>query len=177
MHGARTGHKRAPALRTTSSFLPVLLSCLIGCAGYSDVGPPSVTPRAPNVISLDPQDWYILYSAGMPRHPSDDSEGAWSFEFPNAGGHVNYLQTPFNSTNDPRECRDHVQSREQCGAVFDCRSCRSPSCHYAPVFRATGRRPNGPERALVGTREPLQSRLRRWPATDNHRGAYIRSMD
>jgi len=55
------------------------------------------------MVSLDPQDWYIYYSAGMPPHPSADAEGAWSFELPSAegGGHVNYVQTPFNATTTP----------------------------------------------------------------------------
>jgi len=54
----------------------------------------------PNGVSLDPQLWYILNSAGVPLHPSADSEGAWSFKFPSseAGGHVNYVVTPFNTT-------------------------------------------------------------------------------
>jgi len=74
-----------------------LVSCLAGCA---IVGPPSIQPREANVVSLDPQDWYIFYSSNMPYHPSADPSGAWSFEFPRAesGGHVNYVQTPFNAT-------------------------------------------------------------------------------
>jgi len=77
------------------------LLALAGCAlTASSGGPPQVGPQAPNVVSLDPNQWYILYSAGMPRHPSADPAGAWSFEFPNhsTGGHVNYVETPFNAT-------------------------------------------------------------------------------
>ncbi|HLW97921.1 MAG TPA: hypothetical protein VKR82_04695 [Candidatus Acidoferrales bacterium] len=78
-----------------------LLSYLTGC-GYT--APPDIRPREPNVISLDPQDWYIFYSAGLAPHPSPDSEGAWSFQFPSSetGGHVNYVQTPFNATTTPQ---------------------------------------------------------------------------
>jgi hypothetical protein len=52
------------------------------------------------VVSLTPQDWYIYYSEGVPSNPSEDGAGAWSLEIPNskANGHVNYIQTPFNST-------------------------------------------------------------------------------
>lgn len=78
------------------------LISLPGCAGLvgSSSGPPDVKPQAPNVVSLDPSQWYIFYSAKMPAHPSSDSAGAWSFDFPNYsdGGHVNYVETPFNST-------------------------------------------------------------------------------
>jgi hypothetical protein len=75
-----------------------LLSCLMGC-GPAFTAPPNVRPQEANVASLDPQSWYIYYSAGMPPNPPADIEGAWSFEFPSSetGGHVNYVQTPFNA--------------------------------------------------------------------------------
>ncbi len=75
----------------------VSLSCIAGCG----IGPPpNIPPREANVASLNPHDWYIFYSAGLPSHPTADPTGAWSFEFPNAefGGHVGYVQTPFNAT-------------------------------------------------------------------------------
>jgi len=83
------------------AFAVWLSSSLLGCALTDPPGgPPHASPQAPNVVSLDPSQWYILYSAGMPAHPSADSAGAWSFEFPShsSGGHVNYVETPFNST-------------------------------------------------------------------------------
>jgi hypothetical protein len=40
-------------------------------------------------------------SAGMPSHPSADPAGAWRSEIPEAGGHVNYMQTPFRATATP----------------------------------------------------------------------------
>src|ERR1700722_12065488 len=61
-----------------------LLGCLMGC-GYlasQDTGPPNIRPQEPNVVSLNPDNWYILYSSGMPPNPSSDIPGAWSFEFP-----------------------------------------------------------------------------------------------
>lgn len=81
------------------AFTLILLICSLGCAGYS-IGPPSVPPSQPNVISLDPRDWYILYSAGMAAHPSPNAAGVWSFPFPSAG-HVNYIQTPFTAATIP----------------------------------------------------------------------------
>ncbi len=90
--------------RTLSCLIAILTlaSCalLSGCLGIiGDRPPPNIPPEAPNVVSLDPQNWYIFYSAEMPPHPATDSEGAWSFEFPSSetGGHVNYVQTPFNA--------------------------------------------------------------------------------
>ena len=85
---------------TIISLVLSLASCLVGC-GYSGV--PDIRPEEPNQVSLDPQNWYIFYSAGMPLHPSADSEGAWSFELPSSetGGHVNYVQTPFSTTTTP----------------------------------------------------------------------------
>ena len=79
----------------TAITLAILL-CLPGCAGhtYGIAPPPDIPPRQPNVVSLDPQDWYIFYSAGMAPHPFANVEGAWSFPFPTTG-HVNYIQTPF----------------------------------------------------------------------------------
>jgi hypothetical protein len=107
-----------------------LLSCLTGC-GYT--GPPNIRPQEPNVVSLDPQSWYILYSAEMPLHPSTDVEGAWSFEFPNSetGGHVNYLQTPFNAATIPHSVTItfRVESDEPQYEVLD------PKDHPPATFR------------------------------------------
>lgn len=85
------------------SVLLMLASCVPLSACLALIGNqafPNIPPEAPNVVSLDPQNWYIYYSAEMPPHPSTDPEGAWSFEFPSSetSGHVNYVQTPFNAT-------------------------------------------------------------------------------
>ena len=83
---------------TTIALALSFLICFSGCGLIASSGVPNIEPQEPNVVSLDPQDWYIFHSAGMPLHPSADPEGAWSFEFPKAatGGSVNYVQTPFN---------------------------------------------------------------------------------
>ena len=88
-------------LITTNSLALWLLICLVAC-GFA--GPPNISPQEDNVVSLDPENWYILYSAGMPPHPSADTAGAWSFEFPSSetGGHVNYVETPFQATTTPQ---------------------------------------------------------------------------
>src|SRR5579862_8171389 len=85
-----------PVSRAARPFLTFALSTLlIGCGASS---PPNITPAQPNIVSLEPSAWYILYSANMPSHPTRDASGVWSFEFPDSSGHVNYIQTPFNAT-------------------------------------------------------------------------------
>lgn len=91
-----------------SAFVFVGLALTSGC-GFTGSGPnlPKDPPQVPDVVSLNPQDWYILYSSGVGPHPSNDPEGAWSFDFPlwdsakETGGHVNYVQTPFEATQTP----------------------------------------------------------------------------
>jgi len=81
-------------------FAVCLLISSMGCGLTGPTGPPNVRPQEPNMVSVDPDNWYIFYSAGMPAHPAADPDGAWSFDFPSfeAGGHVNYVETPFNAT-------------------------------------------------------------------------------
>jgi hypothetical protein len=78
---------------------PVALT-LLALTGCGIQGPPNIPPPEANVVSLDPKNWYIFYSSAMPLHPSSDIQGAWSIEFPasKTGGHLNYVQTPFNAT-------------------------------------------------------------------------------
>lgn len=90
------------ALAANSLAVCLLISSM-GCGftgSTGPAGPPNIRPEEPNVVSLDPDNWYIFYSAGMPAHPAPDPEGAWSFDFPSSetGGHVNYVETPFNAT-------------------------------------------------------------------------------
>lgn len=85
-----------------------------GCgyaAGPRQASTPPDTPQNPNVVSLSPQYWDILFSDGMPANPSSDPKGAWSFlfpqvppptnnsqAFPSGTGIVGYVMTPFNAT-------------------------------------------------------------------------------
>lgn len=59
---------------------------------------PNIAPKAPNVVSLDPTDWWVLHSHDTTPHPIHSQDGAWSLPFPSSGGHLNYVQTPFNAT-------------------------------------------------------------------------------
>jgi hypothetical protein len=52
----------------------ITVAILMGLTGRSRCTggicpPPDIAPQQPNVISLDPQDWYIFYSTGMAPHP------------------------------------------------------------------------------------------------------------
>jgi hypothetical protein len=89
---------RSPAGFVTVFSLAILISSS-GCSGFSTGAPPNVPRPQPNVVSLDPQDWYILYSSGTAAHPSPNA-GVWSVSF-STTGHVNYIQTPFNATTVP----------------------------------------------------------------------------
>jgi hypothetical protein len=87
---------------TIKLFMLAVAVSFSGC-GFSRVH--DVHPQEANVVSIDPQNWYVYYSSGMPPHPSADIEGEWSLELPNSGtgGHVNYVQTPFNAANPPQD--------------------------------------------------------------------------
>ena len=108
-----------------SSVMAVMLAiliCLPGCFDsvfpYDDIfPPPDIRPSQPNVVSVNPQDWYIFYSARMPHHPSPNVQGAWSFAFPTAG-QVHYIQTPFNAATVPHSV--HVTFRvDSAGAQYE----------------------------------------------------------
>jgi hypothetical protein len=91
---------RVWSMLTVHGLAAWLLISSMGCGFAGPTGPPNIRPQEPNVVSLDPDNWYIFYSAKMPAHPAADPAGAWSFNFPSSesGGHVNYVQTPFNAT-------------------------------------------------------------------------------
>jgi hypothetical protein len=85
------------------------LALTAGCATPSATkpDPPADPPAAANVISLNPQDWYILYSDGTPPHPTTDPQGAWAIQLPDPGsnpavlGHLGYVETSFTATTTP----------------------------------------------------------------------------
>ncbi len=47
-------------------------------------------------ISLDPRAWQVRYSSGVTLHALSGMAG-WSFVFPSAPGHVNYVTTAFTT--------------------------------------------------------------------------------
>lgn len=97
----------------------MLLSCLFsalaltaGCAApaatsANSVQPAADPPVAPDVVSLNPQDWNIIYSDGTPPHPVSDPQGAWAIQLPATGtvggnpAHLGYVESPFTATTTP----------------------------------------------------------------------------
>jgi hypothetical protein len=65
---------------------------IMSCWRYS-----KAANAAPDTGSLlDPSRWDILYSPGMPSHPSADASGGWHFDFPSPPGSINYLTITIN---------------------------------------------------------------------------------
>ena len=49
------------------------------------------------VVPMDAEAWAILYSPGMPPHPTPHTgSNGWYFDFPNAAGSVNYVLAAVN---------------------------------------------------------------------------------
>lgn len=59
---------------------------------------PYVPPPVLGSVSLNSQDWTLLYGYGVPAHPSP-SGTAWSLTLPGPTGAVEYLQVPFTAGN------------------------------------------------------------------------------
>lgn len=74
-------------------FTVVLLVALLLFPGCS-----AVRSSAPDVLSVQAQDWDIHYSPGMPAHPSPAADGAWFFDFPVDPGSVHYVSVPYNQS-------------------------------------------------------------------------------
>jgi hypothetical protein len=45
---------------------------------------------------MEPEAWAILYSSGMPPHPTSQTGGGWYFDFPTAPGSVHYVLAAVN---------------------------------------------------------------------------------
>jgi hypothetical protein len=53
------------------------------------------TPRS-TVVPMNAQAWSILYSPGMPPHPTPRTDGGWYFEFPTDSNSVHYVLAAVN---------------------------------------------------------------------------------
>jgi hypothetical protein len=73
--------------------LPILGLLLL--AACNDSGSPAARPRF-TFVPMDAQAWAILYSPGMPAHPSSRETGGWYFDFPSAPGSVHYVTAAVN---------------------------------------------------------------------------------
>lgn len=57
--------------------------------------PPAAT-RPLSVVPMNAEAWSILYSPGMPPHPTPQTGGGWYFDFPTAPGSVHYVLAGVN---------------------------------------------------------------------------------
>ena len=62
---------------------------------------PAATPRS-TVVPMNAQAWAILYSPGMPPHPTPQAGGGWYFDFPTDPNSVHYVLAAVNmaASND-----------------------------------------------------------------------------
>lgn len=79
--------------RRTAVLLPLALAACNGDKKPSPLRP----PIGSSAISLDPANWNIQYSPGMPPHPTGET-GGWYFNFPPTGPNgVDYVTTTTGS--------------------------------------------------------------------------------
>jgi len=83
---------------TTRTMAKAVLSILglLLLAACNDAGSSSApTPRS-TVVPMNAQAWSILYSPGMPPHPTPQTGGGWYFDFPTALNSVHYVLAAVN---------------------------------------------------------------------------------
>ncbi len=78
-------------LATVAFGIFVIPAVALGLARYYPV--PSAPPGT--TVTMNAQDWNILYSPGMPSHP-ETAGGGWQFDFPAPPGEVHYVAVPVN---------------------------------------------------------------------------------
>ena len=75
--------------------LPILgLPLLVAC---NESESPASAQRS-SIVPMDAHAWVILYSPGMPAHPSPQETGGWFFDFPSAPGSVHYVTAAVDMT-------------------------------------------------------------------------------
>ena len=79
-------HIRTAIAKVVLSILGLLLLVAFNDNGSS----PTPKPRSP-VVPMDAQAWSILYSPGMPPHPTPQPGGGWYFDFPTDPNSVHYV--------------------------------------------------------------------------------------
>ena len=78
---------------TKGSFSILGLLVLAAC---NDDGSSAAPASRSAVVPLNAQAWSILYSPGMPPHPTPQAGGGWYFDFPTAPNSVNYVLAAVN---------------------------------------------------------------------------------
>ena len=75
--------------------LPILGLLLLAAASNDNGSSPAPTPRS-TVVPMDAKAWSILYSPGMPPHPTPQPGGGWYFDFPTDPNSVHYVLAAVN---------------------------------------------------------------------------------
>ena len=73
----------------------VLLGLALFAAANSKGSSPAAAPPS-NVVPMNAQAWSIVYSPGMPPHPTPKTGGGWYFDFPTAPNSVHYVLAAVN---------------------------------------------------------------------------------
>jgi hypothetical protein len=78
-----------------------ILGLLLLAACNDNGSSPAATPRS-TVVPMNAQAWAILYSPGMPPHPTPQTGGGWYFDFPTDPNSVHYVLAAVNmaASND-----------------------------------------------------------------------------
>jgi hypothetical protein len=77
----------------TKGVLSILGLLVLAACNDNDSSP---APARSTVVPLNAQAWSILYSPGMPPHPTPQAGGGWYFDFPTAPNSVNYVVAAVN---------------------------------------------------------------------------------
>ena len=72
-----------------------ILGLLLLAACNDNESSSAPTPRS-TVVPMNAQAWSILYSPGMPRHPTPKIGGGWYFDFPTDPNSVHYVLAAVN---------------------------------------------------------------------------------
>lgn len=85
------------AIRTVTMTKRVLsILGLLVLAACNDDGSSAAPAPQSAVVPMNAQAWSILYSPGMPPHPTAQAGGGWYFDFPTAPNSVNYVLAAVN---------------------------------------------------------------------------------
>jgi hypothetical protein len=80
---------------TIANVVLSILGLLLLAAGDDNGSSPAPTPRS-TVVPMNVQAWAILYSPGMPPHPTPQTGGGWYFDFPTDPNSVHYVIAAVN---------------------------------------------------------------------------------
>lgn len=92
-----TFHSKVGALldgKRSAVVLTILGLLLLG-VGNDNGSSPAPAQRS-TVVPLNAEAWSILYSPGMPPHPTPQTGGGWYFDFPTAPNSVHYVLAAVN---------------------------------------------------------------------------------